>query len=355
MRRTPLTVEQILAWADQWKAERGRWPETKDGDLRFADETWVNIDQALRVGLRGLRRGQSLARILDKHRGKRNRKRLPKYTIDQILKWADAHHQRTGRWPRNTDGFIPGTRGETWNAVEMALSHGQRGLPGGTSLACLLAERRGTINRMAQPPLSVDQIRQWIDCFHREHGFFPSSQSGEIPGAKGETWLAVDKALRSGRRGLRKSSLIKFLQRHYGVGRHRRRPPYRIEQILEWIDEHHQRTGEWPNQKSGRIGAAPSETWARVSEALRLGKRGLKGGSSLAMLLSQYRGVRTRVDLPRLSDDLILKWARAFKREHGSWPDRNSGPIPNSGGRNLVDHPQRTPEWTPRAAAAVRI
>jgi hypothetical protein len=67
----------------------------------------------------------------------------------------------------------------------------------------LLAERRGIINRMAPPQLSVKQILSWIDRFRRENGFFPTSQSGPIPGTKGLTWLAVDKALRAGRRGLR--------------------------------------------------------------------------------------------------------------------------------------------------------
>jgi hypothetical protein len=55
--------------------------------LDAADETWVNVDQALRQGLRGLRPGSSLARLLAKHRGKRNRKALPRYTLAQILTW----------------------------------------------------------------------------------------------------------------------------------------------------------------------------------------------------------------------------------------------------------------------------
>lgn len=331
-RRPPLTIKQILAWADQWKAEHGRWPESKDGDLRFADETWTNIDQALRVGVRGLHRGQSLARLLDTRRGKRNRKQLPKYTIKQILAWADAHHERTGRWPRSTDGQIAGTRGETWTAVEVALRNGQRGLPGGATLASLLAEKRGLVNKKALPRLSEKQILTWIDRYCRENGFLPTCDSGPIPWANGASWRGIDKALRNGSRGLRKSSLSNLIQRHYGVGQHLRRPPYNTEQILKWADEHKQRTGHWPKQTSGPVSMAPSESWWCVNDALRLGKRGLKGGSSLAILLSHHRDVRTRVDLEPLSERLILRWARAFKREHGYWPDRDAGPIPNTNG-----------------------
>jgi hypothetical protein len=44
----------------------GRWPRCRgDGQISGAlAETWYNVDQALRVGLRGLSKGSSLARLL---------------------------------------------------------------------------------------------------------------------------------------------------------------------------------------------------------------------------------------------------------------------------------------------------
>src|SRR5204862_6880327 len=103
------------------------------------DEKWQNIDSALRLGLRGLAAGSSLARLLAEHRGKRSRKDLPSYNTKQILAWADAHFARTGTWPNGNSGPVVEAQGETWTAVEVALNHGQRGLPGGSSLADLLA------------------------------------------------------------------------------------------------------------------------------------------------------------------------------------------------------------------------
>jgi hypothetical protein len=86
MPRSTLYVGQILKWADAHRERMGQWPEGKLGPVHEApDEKWVNIDQALRKGLRGLRPGSSLARLLAQHRGKRNRKQLPRYTIRQIL------------------------------------------------------------------------------------------------------------------------------------------------------------------------------------------------------------------------------------------------------------------------------
>jgi hypothetical protein len=47
---------------------------------------------ALRLGLRGLPGGSSLARLLDEQRRVRNVKNLPPLTEEQILAWADEHH-----------------------------------------------------------------------------------------------------------------------------------------------------------------------------------------------------------------------------------------------------------------------
>jgi hypothetical protein len=59
-------------------------------------------------------------------------------SVAQILAWADAYYERTGRWPNSKSGPIPEAPGETWNAVNLALYLGYRGLPVGDSLGKLL-------------------------------------------------------------------------------------------------------------------------------------------------------------------------------------------------------------------------
>jgi hypothetical protein len=139
-----LTVEQILAWADAHHERTGTWPTAKRGGAiaTAPGEHWHHIDVYLHHGLRGLPAGLSLARLLARERGVRNRKALPPYTEAQILEWAEAHYARTGQWPKRTSGPITDAPGETWNAVESALAAGIRGLPGGSSLARLLQPRR---------------------------------------------------------------------------------------------------------------------------------------------------------------------------------------------------------------------
>ena len=78
------------------------------------------------------------AGLLQEHRGVRNRKRLPPYTLAKIREWAAGYRARTGKWPSARSGEIAEAPGETWIAVDMALRKGHRGLEGGTSLAQLL-------------------------------------------------------------------------------------------------------------------------------------------------------------------------------------------------------------------------
>jgi hypothetical protein len=171
MTRSILHIDQILAWADAHRERTGKWPDQKSGCVwEDTTEKWGNINQALHLGLRGLRPGNSLAGLLSMHRGKRNRKALAHYTIPLILRWADAHHARHGQWPRRESGPVAGTRGETWCAVHKALASGQRGLPGGSSLAQLLAEHRNVFNVQGRPQLTIKQILTWADEFKARSG-----------------------------------------------------------------------------------------------------------------------------------------------------------------------------------------
>jgi hypothetical protein len=139
---------------------------------------------------------------LSRRRGLRNRKALPRYTVKQILRWADAYHAKHGKWPTGRSGPIETAPRETWTAVAVALNHGIRGLPGGDSLAKLLARRRKKRNPGQLPALKVRQILAWADAHFARTGVWPRDNSGPIAEAPGETWNAVNQALKQGHRGL---------------------------------------------------------------------------------------------------------------------------------------------------------
>jgi hypothetical protein len=74
---------------------------------------------------------------------RRGRRPAPPLTVELVLSWADAHRARTGEWPLTRSGPVAGQDGETWQAINVALRLGRRGLPGGDSLAGLLEHARG--------------------------------------------------------------------------------------------------------------------------------------------------------------------------------------------------------------------
>jgi len=143
-----------------------------------------------------------LARLLSKRRGVRNSEYPPRLSPSRIVQWAKKYRQRTSQWPTLKSGTIQDAAGETWNAVDLALRKGRRGLRKGNSLARLLAGRCGVRNPARPPRLTVKGILRWADDYYARHGRRPTRDSGPIAQAPGETWMAMDRALVSGHRGL---------------------------------------------------------------------------------------------------------------------------------------------------------
>lgn len=326
LRLPPLSVKQILAWADAFYSKHERWPTRQSGQIDGTDEKWGGIDQALRLGTRRLPGGSSLAMLLHERRGARHQSLLPKLSKQMILEWADAHHEQYGEWPAATSGRIAGTA-EDWTTIDRALRRGYRGLRGKSSLAMLLEAARSRRNSKHLPPLRIRQILGWADAHHARTGKWPHKDSGPIAETE-ETWLAIDAALRHGRRGLPAgSSLPELLRQQRGVRNRLNLPRLSLKLILEWADAHFQRTGNWPSEDSGPVVDAPGETWKGIESALRQKCRGLRIQSTLARVLTQYRGKRHSHDLPPFKISEILKWADAHCEQTGKWPTQYSGAI----------------------------
>ncbi len=333
-----LNEEQILTWADMHKKRSGKWPTRESGSLDdVPGEAWRNIDASIRQGQRSLAGGSSLAQLLAEERGVRNHLALSRLTKEQILAWADAHLDRTGEWPKGASGPIFDATGETWKGIQMALLKGLRGLPGGSSLARLLAEERAVRNQRDLQPLTATQILKWADGYYERAGQWPQCKSGPVINAPGETWTGIDNALRKGGRGVPGgSSLALLLAAERGVKNIADAPTLDAKSVLALADAHYQSSGQWPTVNSGIANQTTRDTWRGIDRALRCGNRGLPGGSSLAQLLCEQRGVRNTSRLPPLTKEQILIWADRHHDRTGEWPNTGAGPV--------VDAPDET--WT---------
>jgi hypothetical protein len=211
-----LTLEQILAWADAHYAATGKWPRDSAGPVQDTPSSvkWGAIDAALRRGSRGLPGGSSLSRLLAEHRGVKG-----PVTVEQILAWADAHHAATGKWPAIQAGEVHGAGAGrlTWQQVDYHLRQGGRGLLGGQSLSRLLAAHNRGPHAVSTRRLSITQILAWADAHHAATGVWPQTWSGPVLSAPGETWEAIDYALRVAVRGLPGGiSLARLLEEYRG-------------------------------------------------------------------------------------------------------------------------------------------
>ena len=264
--------------------------------------TWRQVDNALRLGLRGLPGGSSLAQLLAEQRGYRNIKGLAPLSEELILRWADAHVNRTGKWPTENSGAVREAPGEDWGNINAALREGHRELPGSDTLGRLLARGRRVRTKSVVPMLTTRRILQLADAFHQRHGKWPKRKSGPVSEIPGETWAKIDTALMNGIRGLRGgSSLARLLARRRGV-RHPEEPPRLTRRkILAWADTHREQTETWPTASSGPVVGADGENWQAINLSLCMGQRGLPGGDSLYALLRRERnigGPRSPLEMP---------------------------------------------------------
>jgi hypothetical protein len=333
----PLTEELISSWVDAHHQRTGEWPKHNSGEIPGTSGiTWRYVSYALAVGRGGLPGGSTLSRWLAEKRGfVKWQRQQPLLTEEQISAWVNAHHQRTGQWPQTKSGEIPGASGLTWRHVAYGLAAGRRGLPGGSTLARWLAEKLGIHKNLRQKRLLTEkQISFWVDAYHQRTGDWPRFHSGKIPKSGGLSWSTLNNALVKGRWGLAGgSSLATWLTKNRGVPK--QQPQLRLlteAQILAWADAYHERTGQWPRVRSGPIRGVRGEKWVNIDQALRGGARGFPGGSTLARFLAQRRGVLDRRNPPRLTKTQILAWADAYRQRTGKWPTILSGPIPEASG-----------------------
>lgn len=214
-------------------------------------------------------------------------------TIPLILEWADEFYRVHGFWPGARDGRIKSTRNETWQKVQAALIGGGRGLKGKSSIFKLLKRHGRKRVASRRRTLTPEMILGWADAFFATHGYWPYSRSGPVAGVPRENWSAISEALRSGRRGLPgRGSLSRFLNEHRDLYRGRKSRPYRIsehrkidmDKVMRWAKAYRRRTGIWPHLASGKIPGSGGYRWGLLDMALRFGRRGLPGGTSLSRL-----------------------------------------------------------------------
>lgn len=141
-----LDEDDVKAWIDQYRScNDGKFPHHSSGKVVGSPEnlTWGAVDRMLRDGFRSFEGGSSLSRFIDDQFDIVRRSSSKKYTIKQILEWAERYYKEFGYYPTKRSGSIPfaeedGYSSVTWGGIDRSLRVGNKGLPGKDSLFRLL-------------------------------------------------------------------------------------------------------------------------------------------------------------------------------------------------------------------------
>lgn len=173
---------------------------------------------------------------------------------------------------------------------------------------------------------------------------WPTKNSGDATSdfGFGESWSAVDAALKQRGRGLLGgfSNIRSLLVERLGATPGPCRDSNNIteQDIVDASERFRQARGKLPMAGSGDASefmqTGQYETWARLNSALARGSRGLPGGSSLSKLL-HARGLRDS-GARDLGEGEIRKAVALFLAVHGHLPSTKSGDASDYIGRDIT-------------------
>jgi hypothetical protein len=212
-----LSEDIILQACKEWHAEYEEWPTNDSGligDGALKGSRWGNLDHALRRGGFGLEKGKykGLADFMEAHGLKIGKHSLSRHlTEEMILQGCYEWHNKYGQWPKAISGkIIEGVlSGNNWQAINLALSRGARGLPAGKYKGIVdfldqygLKVSRYSVGRRLTEEAILQGCHEWF----AKYGEWPTKGSGEIiSGILVEnSWKMIHYALEDGGRGLEK-------------------------------------------------------------------------------------------------------------------------------------------------------
>lgn len=273
--RSNLSEDMISAWVDEHIKATGTFPSTKSGIVPGGVVTWKVIDNALRFGDRGMPGGSSLSKFINC-----GARRL---TEADISAWICRHHEATGRWPTSRAEVVSDCPRLTWVNVDDNLKYGRFGLAGGSSLAALVVKCGKDARKYDRTYLSVEMIVMWIGDHWQRTGTYPTERSGRVLACPRETWSCVSHALRGGLRGLAKGHrLASLVDERFS---RERKAILTVDALIRVIGDHYHKTGRYPTAASPDIGGQHGRVY---DSCLRMGHRGLPGGSSLAKFIDEH-------------------------------------------------------------------
>jgi hypothetical protein len=248
-------------------------------------------------------------------------------TEEKIIGFVKSFYKVHGRYPaahtKENDGL---PEGYTWITIDSALTHCSQGITAKSSIAKLISKHLGVRYKGDLPDFSEEKIVEWAKKYFLVHNKYPSIRtkpSDWLP--EGETWIALDIALKRGTRGLPGgSSVAKLFEKYFGIRNKTNIPKISEQCIIDYMIVFKDKYGYFPHAHSKENEMLPSgESWHGFDKALRNARRGLTK-TTLASLKEKYFGIKNILTLTKLFEKQITKWVIEHYNKYGEYPSKKT-------------------------------
>jgi hypothetical protein len=322
----PIAIEEVHAEIWDFYQREGNWPAANSVKTERFGVPFRHLDLYLLRGTRSLPGNSSLYQESIKVAAARGvpiedrRGDNSPLTVGMVRDAIRAFHAQHGRFPVvGRDGVSP--LGITWTTLSLHLTDGRRGLPGGSTLAKEIEAVRREMG-LKPPEPTRELVLKAIEEYRDETGGYPIQQTrGEIP-TLGMSWMVLAKRLRAGLLGggVTLVGLIEEVRTHRGELAPGKKPKLTLAMVHEAIRafyrEHGRRPTTLKDERPCRLGLA----WRTLNNAIKLGQRGLPGGTTLLEECEVALGPAAFGVKPTLTIEAVHEAIRAFYREHGERP-----------------------------------
>lgn len=119
-----LSVKLVLSWIDEYFKNNKKYPSAHSGAIKGTNENWFNVNTCGRVGVRGLKKGESIAQLITKYRTKKINWLTTNYYLEDIKNWIQEYFDKFKVYPNSTNKNIKDR--PTWGAIHNSLKKGKR-------------------------------------------------------------------------------------------------------------------------------------------------------------------------------------------------------------------------------------
>lgn len=312
-----INLEEVIVEIKKYYKETGKKPTTRTKEFFLPDGTSATaLDLALRIGYRGLKGGSSLLDLVSESLGLRGRGQdidLNEAKIE-VLNYFKKYGKRPTKRCKN---FLL-SDGTSLENLDRFLKK-KKNKENGSSLSEFINNILGVPQK---ENFDLGEIRTEIKKYYNKKSKKPTEHSEDFFLPDGTTARNLANSFRKGLRGLDGNiSFPEFANQVLGL---KEKKDLDVSMIIKELKKYHKKNKKYPNKRDASFFLADGTSATSLDQALRMGFRGLDGGSSLAKLIEEISGKPSHTNKMKLTESIIKKEIISFYMKNKQYPTQCS-------------------------------